>query len=158
MCLRKETKSAKLFSRFECIALLLLGFSLFFFVPINTPIIESNAADSNVANEEGLVITGLNDRYSMTECLSQTIRTYEAWVDTYETGVNQGSTIFANYSDEWMPGISFRIYTYGSKIGQPQLNLRYSKTGTANAQLQYNIPVNICGTGRRHVAYTISNS
>ena len=110
------------------------------------------------ASESGLTITGPKDRYSMARCLDQEIRTYEALVDTYETGVNQGSTIFANYSDEWMPGISFRIYTYGSSVGCPQLNIRYSKTGTSNAQLQYTIPENICGTGKRHIAFTISNS
>lgn len=142
---------------------------LFFMISIAssliTPAIINCFLDSNhiietkaETNNDGLTISGLNDRYSMTECLNQTIKTYEAWVDTYETGVNQGSTIFANYSDEWMPGISFRVYTYNSKIGQPQLNLRYSKTGTSNAQFQYNIPVNICGTGRRHIAFTLSDS
>ncbi len=114
----------------------------------NTHLIRQNNVDS------GLTIIDKTDRYSLKKTISMPVRTYEAWVDTYETNVNQGSTILSNYTEEYNPGISFRVYTYGSSIGKPQLNIRYDR----NTQKQFTINTNICGTGKRHIAFTISNT
>lgn len=133
---------------------LLISFSSYFSFGTNQVIHKELVPDS------GLTITSKQERYSLKKSIATPIRTYEAWVEAEYidsvTGAEklQGDTILGNYSEEYSPGIAFRIYTYKAKIGQPQLCFRYNR----DLQKQYTIDENIYGTGKRHVAFTISST